>query len=78
MTDFLIYGGLGIMLLGAIFGLMAAIKGFALSGYKIELIAVPNPEIKKKIRKYTRPALIFLIAGAVILAIGIGLGLEKN
>ena len=38
MINLLIYSGLGCLLLGSILGLIAAIKGFALNNYKIELI----------------------------------------
>ncbi len=37
MINLLIYSGLGCLLLGSILGLIAAIKGFALNNYKIEL-----------------------------------------
>lgn len=77
MTNYFIYSGLGIILLGSVIGLIAAIKGFALNDYKFDLIAKPNPAIKEKIQKYTKPALYFLIIGAVILTIGIGLGLSS-
>ena len=71
MSSLLIYSGLSSLLLGAILGLIAAIKGFALNNYKIELITKPNPIIKKN----TKPALLFFIIGAILLAIGISIGL---
>lgn len=74
MSSLLIYSGLSSLLLGAILGLIAAIKGFALNNYKIELITKPNPIIKK-LQKYTKPALLFFIIGAILLAIGISIGL---
>lgn len=75
MSSLLIYSGLSSLLLGAILGLIAAIKGFALNNYKIELITKPNPIIKKKLQKYTKPVLLFFIIGAILLAIGISIGL---
>lgn len=75
MSSLLIYSGLGSFLLSAILGLIAAIKGFALNNYKIELISKPNPIIKRKLKKYTKPALLFFIIGAILLAIGISIGL---
>ena len=65
MSSLLIYSGLSSLLL----------KGFALNNYKIELITKPNPIIKKKLQKYTKPALLFFIIGAILLAIGISIGL---
>lgn len=63
------------MLLGTIFGLIAALKGFKLSKYKITPFANKDSAIKLKIAKYTRPAINFLVFGFVILLIGIILGL---
>ncbi|MFG6427257.1 hypothetical protein [Lepagella muris] len=77
MINLLIYSGLGCLLLGSILGLIAAIKGFALNNYKIELITKPNPLIKKKLQKYTKPALLFFVIGAILLATGISIGLTN-
>ena len=49
MSSLLIYSGLSSLLLGAILGLIAAIKGFALNNYKIELTQSNNKKEAAKV-----------------------------
>lgn len=77
MENLLIYSGLSVMLLGTIFGLMAALKGFKLSKYNMNPFANKDSSVKLKIAKYTKPAIVFLILGFIVLLIGILLGLSS-
>lgn len=78
-ADWFIYPGLGILLLGAIFGFYVAYKGYRSTDWsnlkRISSRAVffrgePTPSMKKLIRTW----MIIMIAGFILLAIGISIG----
>ncbi|WP_297062647.1 hypothetical protein [uncultured Duncaniella sp.] len=76
MTDILIYGGLSVLLIGVSFILIASIKGAIYTkGLPPTDFAAAN-DIKKRLRKYSRPGFILIITGAIIAGIGIVIGMN--
>ncbi len=76
MTDILIYGGLSLLLIGLTFILIASIKGAVYTKGVSPTDFTEFNEIKKRLRKYSRPGFVLIIAGAIITGIGIIIGLN--
>lgn len=81
MVNFFIYSGLGIMLLGALYGLCIAVKGYLSrikSGENRSNIFngfMPG-NVSSQMRKLIRTWGIIMIAGAILTGIGLALGLK--
>lgn len=79
MTNVLIYGGLGIMLLGAVFGFFVAVKGYRATDWsKVKRMQVnlfhqgsTTPRMKRLILAWG----IIMIIGLIITGIGIATGI---
>lgn len=80
MTNFFIYGGLGILLLGAIFGLCAAIEGSRSQGWKpsemFRLDFRNHGPMPRQVKKLVITWGIVTILGFIILGIGLCMGLN--
>lgn len=79
MADIFIYSGLGIMLLGALYGIYVAIRGIRsrkddgsgmLSAFNFQFGSV-NPEMKRLIINWG----IIMVAGFIVTCIGLAIGL---
>ena len=66
MENIFIYTGLGVLLLGTLVLLFAAVKGFILTNKKID-----PAEVKRSVSKITKPAFGLTILGFVLIGIGI-------
>ena len=62
MTDILIYGGLSLLLIGLTFILIASIKGAVYTKGLSPTDFTEFNEIKKRLRKYSRPGFVLIIA----------------
>lgn len=75
MENVLIYGGAALMLVGCIFGLVGAVKGFCirkgLSAFMPDFNAKIDPDIKKFVILWA----VLMIVGFTMVVIGITLGL---
>lgn len=82
MTNFLIYGGLGLLLIGAIFGLIAAVIGCKIQHWKFPDILLPKmffgpmPKLPQNMKKCLLVWGITWVVGIVILIIGLNMGLK--
>ncbi|MDE5806997.1 MAG: hypothetical protein K2H76_02690 [Muribaculaceae bacterium] len=66
MENIFIYTGLGVLLLGTLVLLFAAVKGFILTNKKID-----SAEVKRSVSKITKPGFGLTIVGFVLIGIGI-------
>lgn len=80
MTDFLIYTGLGVLLLGAVYGIYVALMGLKEQNNGSirwsSLFYFHFGAQSPKMRKLTRNWAVIMIAGAILTAIGIAVGLK--
>lgn len=68
MYNIFIYGGLGILLLGSLIMLAAAVKGFIL-----QKRGIAGPVIKQAISGLLKPSYYITVLGFVLIGIGIAM-----
>lgn len=75
MADVFIYGGLGILLIGCVYGLFVAIKGFLESKGRNVAMSFFNPStVSPQMRRLIRIWAWLMVLGFVSLGIGLELG----
>ncbi|MCI8998225.1 MAG: hypothetical protein HFJ95_04440 [Muribaculaceae bacterium] len=81
MTNILIYSGLGILLLGSIFGIFVALKGYR-NDARSDIKGMSSTgffqqhKISPEMKKLTRVWGCIMISGFILLGIGISIGLK--
>lgn len=78
MANLLIYGGLGLLIIGACFGIFIAIKGGRETGWAdVRGLSLFNHDkISPQMKKLTSVWAVIMIIGLLIAGIGLAIGLK--
>ncbi|MBO5455803.1 MAG: hypothetical protein J6A20_04735 [Muribaculaceae bacterium] len=80
MANIFIYSGLGILILGSLFGIYIAVRGIKESGGKFssELQLNPFNHVNRSpvMKRLTKSWMIIMVIGFIVTGIGISIGLK--